>query len=142
MKRASLSLLLALLAAPAFAGSASYQPQVNYDLTATIATGQTTSGEVDLGGTMLVGVFLPATFDGTTLKISAATASGGTFVTVENGAGTPADVTLTASAHSKFVPLAAADRDIVRGLRFIKLVAGSSQTTTDTVITLATIPTK
>ena len=126
----------------ALAASSSYQPQVNYDLSATIASGQTTSAEVDLGGTMLVGVFLPASFDGTTLKISAASAAGGTFITVENGAGTPADVTLTASGHSKFVPLAAADRDAVRGLRFIKLVAGSSQTTTDTVITLATIPTK
>jgi hypothetical protein len=140
--RTLLLLWLALFSAPALAGSSSFQPQVNYDLTATIAVDTATSGEVDLGGTMLVGVFLPATFDGTTLKISAASASGGTFVTVETGAGTPADVTLTASAHSKFVPLAAADRDIVRGLRFIKLVAGSTQTTTSTVITFATIPTK
>lgn len=137
-----LALLLSLLPACAFASSSNFQPQTNYDLTATITVGGTTSGEVDLGGTMLVGVFLPSTFDGTTLKISAATASGGTFVTVETGAGTPADVTITGSAASKFVPLAAADRDIVRGLRFIKLVAGSTQTTTDTVITLATIPTK
>src|SRR4051794_21459285 len=133
-----LLLLLALLPLPALAASSSFQPQVNYDLTATITVGGTTSGEVDLHGTMLVGVFLPSTFDGTTLKLSAATASGGTFVTVETGAGTPADVTLTASAASKYVPLAAGDRDIVRGLRFIKLVAGSTQNTTDTVITLAT----
>lgn len=137
-------LLLLALCVPTsvLAGSANFQPQVNYDLTATIAATGTTSGEVDLGGTMLVGVFLPATFDGTTIKISAASSSGGTFVTVENGAGTPADVTITASAHSKYVPLAAADRDAIRGLRFIKLVAGSTQNTTDTVITLATIPTK
>src|SRR5262245_57881865 len=122
-------LLLTLVLAPVvvLAASSSYQPQTNYDLTATIASGGTTSGEVDLSGTMLVGVFLPSTFDGTTIKLSAASASGGTFVTVETGAGTPADVTITASGASKYVPLAAADRDAVRGLRFIKLVAGSTQ---------------
>lgn len=119
-----------------------FQPVVCSDLTATIASGQTTSGAVDLGGTMLCGVFLPATFDGTTLKLQAAPTIDGTYVAVENGAGTPAEITLTASGHSKYVPVKEADFPLMRGLRFIKLVAGSSQTSTDTVITLATIPTR
>lgn len=139
-----LALLLALASvptAPAHAASVSYQPQVNYDLTATFASGQTTTGEVDLAGTMLVGVILPSTFDGTAMTLSAAPAAGGTFVSVQNGAATPAAVTLTTSAASTFIPLAAADRDIARGLRFIKFTA-ATQTGSDTVLTLVTIPTK
>src|SRR5687768_13749974 len=102
----------------------------------TIASGSSTSAVVDLHGSELCGVFLPSTFDGTALKLQAAPAADGTFVTVENGAGTPADVTLTASSHSKYVPLAAADRDAIRGLRFLKFVTASSQATTDTILTL------
>jgi hypothetical protein len=116
-----------------------FQPKACYP-TATITVGGTTSGEVDLHGCELCGVFLPPTFDGTTLTITASPTSGGTFVTVENGAASPANVTLTGSAASKYVPLAAADRDAVRGLRFIKLVTGSTQTTTDTILTLAVKP--
>jgi hypothetical protein len=116
-----------------------FQPKASYP-SATIASGASTSAAIDLHGCELCGVFLPATFDGTTLKLQAAPAYDGTYVTVENGAASSADVTLTASAHSKYVPLAAADRDAVRGLRFIKFVAGTGQTTTDTILTLAVKP--
>ncbi len=116
-----------------------FQPKASYP-TATIASGGTTSGEVDLHGCELCGVFLPSTFDGTTLTITASPTSGGTFVAVENGASSPANVTITGTAAGKYAPLAAADRDAVRGLRFVKLVAGSTQTTTDTVLTLAVKP--
>lgn len=108
--------------------------------TATIATGGTTSEAVDLHGCELCGVFLPSTFDGTTLTLLAAPTADGTYVAVENGAASPANVTITATAASKYAPLAAADRDAVRGLRFMKFVAGSTQTTTDTILTLNVRP--
>lgn len=117
-----------------------FQPRVCYNLTATIASGQSTSAAVDLSDCELLGVFLPSTFDGTAIKFQAATSADSTFVTVENGAASPADVTLTASAHSKYVPLAAADRNALRGVRHLKLVSSSSQSTTDTIITLAVRP--
>ncbi len=103
------------------------------DATTTIADSGTVSGEVDLSGCTLCGVFLPSTFDGTTLKFQAATESGGTFVAVVDGAG--ADVSKTCAA-SKYLPLNPAD---FAGVRFLKLVAGTGQTGA-TVLTLAVRP--
>lgn len=111
-----------------------YSPNDTYNLTATIASGQTESGEIDLGGADLCGLFIPSNFDGTTLTIKAASAPGGTFVAVQ-AAG--ADYTLTTTA-SKYCPIE--NLAVVAGLRFIKLVAGTSQSTTDTVITIAARP--
>ena len=114
--------------------SSQFQPIACYDLAATIPVGQTTSQEIDLAGVGLCGLFLPATFDGATLTIAASPVSGGAFVTVQSG-GT--DYTL-ASAASKYCPVE--NLAVVAGLRFVKLVAGTVQTATDTVVTLATRP--
>lgn len=114
--------------------SSQYQPNDCYDLTVTIASGQTTSGEVDLTGCDLCGIFMPAAFTGTTLKIQAASAPGGTFVTVQDGAGN--DYTLTVAA-SKYIPIS--NLAIVSGLRFIKFVSGSSEAA-DRALTLAARP--
>lgn len=111
-----------------------FQPKTCFDKTASIASGQTTSGEIDLGGCALVGVFMPAAFTGTTLKIQTAPASGGTFVTLQDGAGS--DYSLTVAA-SKYVPVS--NLAIVAGMRFIKFVSGSSEAA-DRTITLATRP--
>ncbi len=110
-----------------------FQPNDAYDLTATIASGQTTSGEIDLAGCDLCGLFMPASFTGTTIKIQAAPASGGTFVTVQQGG---IDYTLAVAA-SKYVPVE--NLAVVAGLRFIKLVSGSSEGA-DRTITLAARP--
>lgn len=118
--------------------STQYPTKVCYDLTATIASGGTTSGAVDLSGCTLVGLFIPSTFDGTTITITASTTLGGTYVTVQDGDGSSSAFTITTTA-SRYVPLD--NLAIPAGLVFIKLVAGSSQTTTDTVITLAVRPT-
>src|SRR3954454_17655175 len=108
-----------------------------YDLTATIAVSGTTSGAVDLSGCTLVGLFIPSTFDGTTLTITASSALGGTYVSVQQDHTSGSAYTITTAA-SRYVPLD--NLDIPAGLEFIKLVAGSSQTTTATVITLAVRP--
>lgn len=113
-----------------------YRP-AEYTLSATVAVGGTTSAEVDLKGQVLVGIFVPSTFDGTTITLTAATASGGTFVTVQDSDGSSSAFTITTTA-SRYVPID--NLAITAGLRFVKLVCGSSQTTTDTVFTLATRP--
>ncbi len=119
-----------------------FQARVCYDkvATITIASSTTISDAVDLGGCSLVGLFLPATFDGTTLTLQACSTIDGTYVAVEDGAASPAVITLSATAHSKYIALSAAVQDQLRGLRFIKLVCGTAQTTTNTLITLATRP--
>ncbi len=103
-----------------------------YSKTATIAVSTTASPEVDLEDFDLVGIVTPSTFDGTTLTISAATVSGGTFypVAASNSASTAYTITTTASIWTPIDPT------VTRGLRFIKVTAGSSQTTTDTIIQL------
>lgn len=114
--------------------AASYRVAViDTQSSATIATGQTASAEVDLFGFTLVGLFIPSTFDGTTLTFTVATESGGTFVTLQTAG---ADLTITTAA-SKYVAL---DPSLFAGVRWFKIVAGSSQTTTDTVITLSKRP--
>src|SRR4051812_42998184 len=117
--------------------STQYPNRCCYDLTATIASGATLSGAVDLSGCTLVGLFIPATFDGTTLTITACDTKGGTYVSVQQDHTSASAYTITTAA-SRYVPLD--NLDIPAGLQFIKLVAGSSQTTTDTVITLAVRP--
>ena len=111
-----------------------FNPNDTYNLTATILSGATTSGEIDLAGTDLCGLFMPASFTGTTIKITASNASGGTFVTVQDGLG--ADFSLTVAA-SKYIPVS--NLALVAGLRFIKLVSGSAEGA-DRVIILAARP--
>ena len=104
--------------------------------TIVIATSTTLSPEVDLGNNDLVGIITPSNFDGTTMTITAATASGGTFfpVAASNAASTAYTITTTASI---FTPI---PNTITAGLRFIKILCGSAQTTTDTVLTLVLRP--
>jgi len=111
--------------------SRDYQKKVEVDLSATIASGQTTSGEIDLYGCTLCGLFMPAAFTGTTIKISASPTSGGTFLPVQSSG---ADYSLTVAA-SKYVPIE--NLSIIAGVRYIKLVSGSSEGA-DRSITLAT----
>ena len=113
-----------------------FQPLTCYDKTATVASGETTSEEIDLSGTELVGIFVPSTFDGTTITLTAASTPGGTFVTVQDGDGNAYTITTTASRYAPIKNLA-----LLAGVRYIKLVCGTSQSTSDTVFTLACRPT-
>lgn len=113
--------------------SSDYSPVVQTDKTATILNGQTTSAEIDLYGTQLAGLFMPAAFTGTSIKISAAATSGGTFMPVQSSG---ADFSLTVAA-SKYVPIE--NLAIMAGVRFIKLISGSTEAA-DRTITLSTRP--
>ncbi len=103
-----------------------------YDLTTTIAVGQTDSAAIDLSGLELVGFFIPSNFTATTISIQAAPSSTGTYVVAQDGSG--ATYSLTVAAN-KYVPIN--NFNIVAGLRFIKLTAGTAQASTDAIITLA-----
>lgn len=105
------------------------------DLTATVASGQTTSGTVDLSGTQLAGIFVPSTFDGTTISFNALPSASGTAVAVQDGSGNAYSLTTTASRYVPIPNLA-----IFAGIRFLQIVCGTSQSTSDTVFTLATRP--
>ncbi len=103
-----------------------------YDLTTTIAVGQTDSSAIDLCGLELVGLFIPSNFTATAISIQTAPASGGTYVTAQDGYGSTYSITVSAN---KYVPIS--NYNVVAGLRFIKLIAGTAQSSTDAVITLA-----
>ncbi len=89
---------------------------------AVIANGATTSGEVIVPeGFDLVGIHAPVC-TGTALTLTAAPASGGTFVAVANAANSAISHTISATAH--YISL---DPLLYQGLQFIKLVSGSAE---------------
>jgi hypothetical protein len=138
----ALPLMAALaLPAPALAAASNYQPKVSYEtVTVDIETSTTVSSAIDLHGATLVGIFLPSTFNGTALTLQASSTIDGAYVAVEDGAGSPANITLTATAASKYIAISAAIQDQLRGVRFLKIVTSTAQADTDTVITLALRP--
>lgn len=90
-------------------------------VTATIANGQTTSAEIEIpGGKTLVGVITPSAFTSTAITFTAATISGGTFVPLYDES-TAYSLTVSTSRWHAVKPSAFA------GLRYIKLVGGSSE---------------
>lgn len=100
--------------------------------TAAIANGQTSSGAVDLGGTTLCGIHMPAAFTGASITIQAAPTLGGTYQTVQKN---NVDIVISVT-QGKYVSLTPSDW---AGLQFIKIVSASSEGAGRT-LTLATRP--
>lgn len=113
--------------------SDSFQPVAMADKTAVIASGQTTSGAIDLVGTALVGLFMPSAFTGTAVTFTAAATLTGTYLAVTDSTGAAVSATVAASKYVALSPTTFA------GLRYVKLVSGSSEGA-DRTITLATRP--
>lgn len=109
-----------------------FQPVVNYDKSVTIASGQQTSGAVDLSGCVLVGLDMPSAFTGTTVTFTVSSSQSGTYKTLYKD-GANVSVTVTASRQ---VVLQPAD---FAGVRFLKVVSGSAEAAERT-ITLVTRP--
>ena len=86
----------------------------------TVATGQTTSSATSVGShnTRLVGIVIPAEFDGTAVSIHACDTNDGTFYAVD---------ALTAMNASASTYLAIAPQDSA-GLKWVKIVCGTAQT--------------
>ena len=101
--------------------------------TIVVATSTTVSSECDLGGTMIVGIQTPATFTGTAITFQAATASGGTYNAVKDGAGSSVSVTV---ANGQYIAI---DPTKLKGIRFIKLVSGSVEGA-DRILTIFSVP--
>lgn len=105
-----------------------YQPDLGFSVT--VANGQTDSDAIDLLGTTLVGAYLPASVEGTSLKFKAATAIDGTYLPVYGTDGNEVAYTV---GSSHYVPL---DPAVFSGVRFLKIVLASQ--TGAAVVTLAT----
>ena len=99
----------------------------NATASVTIASGATESDELVLDGYAMGMVHLPSTFDGTSLTFMVSPTFGGTYVALEDSSG--ASISLTVEASKAY-----ALPEALFGAPYCKLVAGSSQTTTDTVI--------
>jgi hypothetical protein len=127
--------LLAPAAAQASSATSFTDSRAQTTATITVASNATTSAEVDLGGTNIVGLQMPAAFTGTTVTFLVATASGGTYQPLVDGAGSAVSKTVAAS---KYVGI---DPTLFRGVRFVKLVSGSSEGA-DRAITVFSIPAK
>lgn len=105
--------------------------------TVTIANGATTSAEIDLEDQVIVGLYTPSTFDGTTITLTTAPTAGGTHypVAASNAASTAYTITTTASTYT---PVKC--DEVTLGLRYIKIVCGTSQSTSATDLLLVTRP--
>lgn len=91
---------------------------------ASIAIGTATSGEVDLQGSVLTGIYTPSVLTNSTLTILAATVSGGTFAAIYNDAGTAVAITVATNA-SRSIGLDT-NAISVAPWRFIKIQTGTA----------------
>jgi hypothetical protein len=95
--------------------------------TATVAVDAATSESVCIDGYAIGMVYLPSTFDGTTVTFTVCDTEDGTYLAYEAADGTA--VTITTNASSAF-----ALPEGLFGAPYMKLVCGSTQTTTATLI--------
>lgn len=103
------------------------------DLTATIEVGETVSEAIDLHGTFLCGLEIPANFDGSEITFQTSR-DGSTYRRARNTSNDIITVTVTPGENTSIAPT---DFSM---WRYIKLVTTTPQATTDTVIGLVTRP--
>lgn len=114
--------------------SSNFQSSTCTDLTATVSASGTTTESIDLSGTKLIGIVVPSTFDGTEITLQGSV-DNSSFFDVYDAFGTEVAITTSASRLVVFT-----SNDFIGLPQYIKLVCTSTQTTTDTVFTLITIP--
>lgn len=100
--------------------------------TATILNGQQSSGEINLKSHTLVGIYIPSTFDGTTISFAAAPGDESTFYPIYKEDGSALSLTVQASSFVRVDP------SFLCGVSRIKLVVAAQ--TGDVTLTLATRP--
>ena len=116
--------------------SQQFTPIDSYDLVATIPNGTANSQQIDLAGNSLCGLFMPAVFTGTSIKIGVAVTSGVAAQVVQKDEAGGGDYTITVTAN-KFIPIT--NLAILAGARFITLTSSSNEGA-DRAITLAVRP--
>lgn len=87
-----------------------------------ISSGQTESAILDTGGSILCGVFIPASFTGTAISFETAETKAGTYVPV---AATTDGGTLTYTVAAG--TYCAIDPKDTAGIQFLKIKSGSSE---------------
>lgn len=65
---------------------------------AIVALGAATSGEVDLQGSSLLGIYTPSALTNSTISILASTTSGGTFVRINNELSQPVSIAVATNS--------------------------------------------
>lgn len=113
--------------------TAPYGASHNLTKTVTIASGATTSDAFDAQGYPSWGIILPSTYDGTALAIHVSDTLDGTYQALYDSDGNAISLVVAAS---RSIGLTGVDAQAVAAFRFFKLVAGTSQSTSDTVITI------
>src|SRR5215207_2393771 len=93
-----------------------------------IAISTTTSAEVDCADMVLVGFETPGTLTGTAMSFTVAQAAAGTFKALKTSGGTALSFTVAASGYYAVDPVN------FWGVRFLKLVSGSSEAAARTLI--------
>lgn len=101
--------------------AASEFPSYQSIVSAVISSGQNASAAVDLVGTTLVGIQLPATFTGTSLTFQMATSAGGTYQTMIDGSGTTLTKTIVQGRYLLLDPAEFA------GVQFLKVLSGATE---------------
>lgn len=112
-----------------------FQSTKIYNKTVTIEVGNTESDAVNVSGTTIVGIIMDANITGTSIKFKAST-DNITFLDYKANDDTPAikDVeVVVAATTAQWYGLNATD---FAGLQYIKLVAGTAQSGSDTTVTL------
>jgi hypothetical protein len=97
--------------------------------TATIASGATSSDAIKLDGFSFGGIILPSTYDGTAMTFTVSDAVEGTYVALEDDAGASLALVVEASKAYTLPPELFA-------FPCCKLVAGTSQSTTATLVSV------
>lgn len=105
-----------------------YQGYFQPAVTTTITASGATSAAIPLKGFVPVGIYLPATFTGTTLTFTACDTAAGTYLVLKNTtSGTSLSYTV---AQGTYVAL---DPKDFAGVNFLKLVSGSTEGSTRTL---------
>ena len=93
-------------------------------LVATIANGQTTSGEIELRDYALAAIVTPAALTSTAITFTVSATKGGTYVPLYDSAGNQVSVTVTTS---RAYGITGEEADALAAFNFIKLVGGSAE---------------
>lgn len=96
-------------------------PDYSTPATITVATSTTISAAVDCKNKTLCGVLLPTAFTGVAMTFQMSDTIDGTYVAVQDGAGSSYSVTV---AQGKYVPV---DPNKFLGIRFLRVVSGSAE---------------
>lgn len=98
----------------------------------TIENGETVSDAIDLHGTTIAGLTLPAAFTGTTLTFQASY-NGVDFVPIHDGISADFSITIV---PDRYIPI---DPSLFYGIRWLKIVSGSIEVS-DRIIVINPYP--